>query len=82
MRDLPDDLKIKDIEFGKYALRVIAEKYLPKEIAWRKVKVGGPVYPVNIKRGWMEKGEFDKSEYLRFQEKILFGYRQNTISYN
>ena len=39
--------------------------------AWRKVKRGGPVYPVNIMRGWMDKGEFDKTEYLKYQEQIL-----------
>ena len=82
MRDLPEEMKIKDVEFGKYALRVIAEKYLPKEIAWRKTKIGGPVYPVNIKRNWMKNGEFDKTEYLKYQEKILYGYSQNTISNN
>ena len=74
MRDLPIEEKIHDVEFGKYALRKIAEKYLPKEIAWRKGKIGGPVFPVNLMRkslGWMEKGEFDKTHYLAYQSQIL-----------
>ena len=70
MRNLPIEEKING-EFGKYALRKIAAKYLPKDIAWRLKKVGGPVYPVNIMRGWMEKGEFDKTFWLKYQEKIL-----------
>jgi asparagine synthetase B (glutamine-hydrolysing) len=68
---LPEKEKIHEVEFGKYALRKITEKYLPKEIAWRKKKVGGPVYPVNILRGWMQHGEFDKREYLKYQEQCL-----------
>jgi len=71
MYDLPKELKISNVEYGKYALRVIADKYLPIEITWRKAKVGGPVYPVNLKRGWMDKGEFDKEEYLKFQKDVL-----------
>lgn len=71
MRDLPIEAKIYEVEYGKYILRRIAEKYLPKEIAWRKKKVGGPVYPVNVKKGWLEKGEFDKTEYLKYQEQFL-----------
>lgn len=74
MRDLPIEQKVKDVEFGKYALREIAAKYLPKEIAWRKKKVGGPVYPVNIKKGWVDTdGEFGKSKWLEFQLDILNG---------
>ncbi len=71
MFDLPMKWKIKDVEYGKYALRKIAEKYLPKEIAWRKKKVGGPVYPVNQLKDWLDKGEFDKTEYLKYQECLL-----------
>lgn len=70
MRDLPMEHKIQG-EYGKYALRKIAEKYLPHEIAWRKRKVGGPVYPVNVIRGWMDDGEFDKKRWLEYQKKIL-----------
>lgn len=74
MKDLIDEEKIKDIEFGKYALRQIAELYLPKEIAWRKKKVGGPVYPTNIFKGWVETdGEFGKNSWLKFQQDILDG---------
>src|SRR3989344_2841950 len=59
MRDLPMEHKIQG-EYGKYLLRKIAEKYIPYEIAWRKRKVGGPVYPVNVIKGWMDDGEFGK----------------------
>lgn len=77
MRNLSDDEKIHNVEFGKYALRQIAELYLPKEIAWRKRKVGGPVYPVNIKQGWLETdGEFGKQTWLKYQEAILDGGTQ------
>lgn len=70
MRDLAIEHKIQG-EYGKYLLRKIAEKYLPHEIAWRKKKVGGPVYPVNIMKGWMDDGEFDKKQWLEYQEKLL-----------
>jgi len=70
MRDLPKKDKIKG-RYGKYALRKIAEKYLPKEVAWRKKKLGGPVYPVNILRGWMNNGEFDKKSWLKYQKELL-----------
>lgn len=72
MFNLPPELKIHNVEYGKYALRLIAEKYLPKEVAWRKQKVGGPVYPVNLKMGWDKtEGEFGKGEYLRWQKNLL-----------
>lgn len=70
MKDLPLSYKISG-DYGKLALRKIAEKYLPTEIAWRKKKVGGPVYPVNVLRGWLDKGEFDKTEWLKYQKKFL-----------
>ena len=72
MRDLSTEEKIYNVEFGKYPLRLIAEKYLPKEVAWRKKKVGGPLCPVNILRGWdKEDGEFGKTQYLKYQEQCL-----------
>jgi len=72
MFNLPIEEKIWDIEYGKYALREIAAHYLPEEIAWRKKKVGGPVYPVNKMRGWDKvDGEFGKSQYLKYQQDIL-----------
>ena len=72
MRDLTDEQKVYNVEYGKYALRKVAEKYLPKEIAWRKKKVGGPVYPVNIKMGWDKtEGEFGKNKWLNYQKKLL-----------
>src|SRR3990167_5019749 len=72
MRDLPEEETIHQVEYGKYALRKIAEKYLPLEIAWRKGKVGGPVYHVNAKKGWLDiDGEFGKTEYIKWQKEIL-----------
>lgn len=72
MFNLPPELKIHDVEYGKYALRLIAEKYLPKEIAWRKVKVGGPVFPVNKFMSWDKiEGEFGKIKWLAWQRKVL-----------
>ena len=60
--------------YGKYLLRKIAAKYLPKDIAWRKRKVGGPVYPVNKIKGWVKTdGEFGKTSWLNFQKDILNG---------
>ncbi len=70
MRDLPMKHKIQG-EYGKYLLRKLAERYLPHEIAWRKKKVGGPVYPVNVIKGWMDDGEFDKKRWLEYQKKLL-----------
>lgn len=69
MKNLPMEDKIQG-EYGKYLLRKIAEKYVP-ETAWRLKKVGGPVYPVNIMKGWMARGEFDKTEWLKYQRRIL-----------
>lgn len=71
MRDLPIEQKIKSVEYGKYALRKIASKYLPREIAWRKNKVGGPIYLVNSIKGWIDEGDFGKKKWLEFQEEIL-----------
>lgn len=71
MLALPEKKKIKDVEYGKYALRRIAAKYLPGDIAWRRKKVGGPVYPVNVMRNWMKNGEFDKTAYMQYQQEIL-----------
>lgn len=72
MFNLPPKMKIHKVEYGKYALRLIAEKYLPKEIAWRKHKVGGPVYPVNLEMGWDKtEGEFGKKKWLEFQREVL-----------
>lgn len=70
IKNLPMEDKIQG-EFSKFLLRKIAEKYLPVQIAWRKKKVGGPVYPVNVMRDWMKDGEFDKTKYLDYQRNIL-----------
>lgn len=69
MRDLPMSSKIQG-EYGKWELRRILAQYLP-EIADRKKKVGGPVYPVNVVKGWMDNGEFNKTKWLEYQNKIL-----------
>lgn len=70
MKNLPIEEKING-EYGKYALRKIAAKYLPYEVVWRKKKLGGPVYPVNLFKGWTDNGEFDKSKWMDYQRKIL-----------
>jgi asparagine synthetase B (glutamine-hydrolysing) len=72
MFNLPMEAKIQDVEYGKYTLRKVAEKYLPYGIAWKKMKVGGPVFPVNSFKGWLETdGEFGKASWLKFQEGFL-----------
>lgn len=70
MKNLPIEEKISEIEYGKYALRKIAAKYLPPEVAWRKKKVGGPVYPVG-KLIFNQEDEFAKENWLNLQQKIL-----------
>ena len=72
MRDLPIEEKIKDVEYGKYALRLVAEKYLPKEIVWRKEKVGGPLYSPNMKMGWFaDEEEYGKKAWVMYQRQCL-----------
>jgi asparagine synthetase B (glutamine-hydrolysing) len=73
MMNLPMSEKINAVEYGKFALRKIASQYLPPEIAWRKKKVGGPVFPVNILRGWTTiDGEYGKSQYMSYQARLLY----------
>lgn len=75
-RDIPIEDKIHNVEYGKYALRLVAEKYLPKEIAWRKTKVGGPLYSPNMKMGWFaDEGEYGKKAWLKYQQDILDAQR-------
>lgn len=69
MKNLPMDQKIQG-EYGKWALRQILAQYLP-EVADRKKKVGGPVYPVNQLKNWLLNGEFDKREWIKYQQKFL-----------
>lgn len=69
MQYLPMEQKIQG-EYGKWALRQILAQHLP-EVADRIKKVGGPVYPVNTLKGWLDKGEFDKTEWLNYQQNIL-----------
>ena len=72
MYNLPISDKICGL-WGKFLLRQVATKYLPNDIAWRLRKIGGPVYPVNRIMGWMDKGEFDKTAWIKYQEEILNG---------
>ncbi len=65
---VPDEYKIKGLT-TKYVWRLIAEKYLPKEVVWRKNKMGGPVAPVGKWLG--EKDEFSKVKYLKLQNEIV-----------
>lgn len=67
---LPPEEKIHNVEYGKFLLRKVASKYLPKEIAWKKQKIGGPLIPVNRLMGWSNE-EFDSSYYYKVQERIL-----------
>lgn len=68
MRDLPIESKIQG-EYGKWQLRQVLAQYLP-EIADRKDKVGGPVFPVNKFKGWKGK-EFSKKKWLNYQKSLL-----------
>ena len=65
---LPDSLKIRD-GVTKWGFRQICMKYLP-EIMRDRSKIGGPVAPVNRLMDW-KLDDFDKSEYLKAQKKIL-----------
>lgn len=72
MMKLPMEDKIERVEYGKKILRQILWKYLPYDIAWRKKKVGGPVWPVNKFKGWIKTdGEFGKKSWLEYQKKFL-----------
>ncbi len=65
--EIPDNKKIKGFT-TKWIWRNIAEKYIPKEVVWRKNKMGGPVAPVGKWLG--EKNEFSKDKYLKLQNKL------------
>jgi len=67
---LPAEYKIRG-STTKWIERQVAQKYLPLAIVERKQKMGGPLVPVNIWMNWMSRGEFDKTEYLKYQENIL-----------
>lgn len=78
MKNLPIEEKIQG-QYGKWSLRRILAQYFP-EIADRVKKVGGPVYPVNLLKGWDSwenyegfkgGGEFDKTKWIDYQRKIL-----------
>jgi asparagine synthase (glutamine-hydrolysing) len=65
---LPDDMKVKNGR-TKVAFKEIAMKYLP-DIVRDRVKMGGPVAPVNQLMGW-NLDDFDKTKYIQEQERIL-----------
>lgn len=67
---LPDHLKIRN-GVTKWIFREISKKYLPP-IMTDRIKMGGPVAPVNH---WIENsgGEYSKESYLKLQEEILNG---------
>jgi asparagine synthase (glutamine-hydrolysing) len=67
---LPDHYKIRG-GVTKWIFRQICKKYLP-EIVIGRHKMGGPVAPVNMFMGW-DVGPYDKTEYIKAQEKILYG---------
>jgi hypothetical protein len=70
MKNLPIEAKIQG-EYGKWSLRQILAQYMP-DVADRKKKVGGPVYPVNLFKGWdKEDGEFGKTQWLKYQNEII-----------
>ena len=64
--NVPDDLKINGY-ITKFVLRMIADKYLPDSVVWRRSKMGGPVAPIGKWLG--EKDEFCKDKYLKLQQK-------------
>ena len=67
---LPLDKKLK-CNTTKVILRKMAKRYLPRAVVARKDKKG-LVCPVNKWMGWTgARGEFDKVEYLKHQEKCL-----------
>lgn len=66
---LPDNLKIRN-GVTKWAFKEVAHRYLPETLRGRN-KMGGPVFPVNRVMGWDKDGEFNKQEYLKYQERIL-----------
>jgi len=68
-KEIPMKHKVRGFE-TKVLLREIARKYLPPSVVDRKCK-SGLVAPVNRWMGWMEKGEFDKTEYMDYQRKVL-----------
>ena len=75
-REVPDDLKVRGFT-TKYGFKKIAEKYIPKEVAWRKNKLGGPVAPIGL---WLQQeDEFDKTKYVELQTRILNGEDFNNI---
>jgi len=66
---LPDHLKIRN-GVTKWGFRQICKKYLPAMMMDR-VKMGGPVFPVNKAMGWVVEGGYDKTIYLAKQIEIL-----------
>lgn len=69
MFNLPVEAKILNTQYGKHLLRLVANNYLPGDVAWRIRKVGGPVFPVGLM--WKQKAEFDKARWIKYQQRIL-----------
>jgi asparagine synthetase B (glutamine-hydrolysing) len=71
MYDLPEREKVCHRRIhGKMLLRQLAATLIPRRIAWREQKIGGPLLPVNQIKGW-DLSPFDKSEWLKYQKEIL-----------
>ena len=73
---VPDNWKIRGFT-TKYIEKKIAEKYLPKEVVWRKNKMGGPVAPVGIWLG--EEDEFSKVKYLQLQNELWKDFQLSSL---
>ena len=71
-KEVPDEMKIQGMT-TKYIERMVAAKYIPRSVAWRKNKMGGPVAPIGRWLG--EKDEFAKTKYLQLQNKLWKKYR-------
>jgi len=71
MFGLPQNMKVAG-DMGKILLRIVGSSLgVPNAVIWRKHKIGGPVVPVNTLAGWDDLDPYDKSGYLKFQEKVL-----------
>ena len=67
--EVPDRDKIRRFT-TKYIFKQIAEKYIPKDVVWRRNKMGGPIMNVNTYLGH-EDEPFEKKYYLALQDELL-----------